>query len=210
MARGRPDAGAPAIAHLTAAERPPLLLASSSPRRRDLLAQIGLTPGRILSPDIDESPQRGELPRPYAERMAREKALAVPRGDGEVVLAGDTTVAAGRRILPQAESADDVRRFLALLSGRRHRVFSAVAVIDAEGTLRQKISESVVAFRRLHADDLAAYAACGEGLGKAGGYAIQGRAAAFTRFVSGSYSGIVGLPLYETATLLAAAGIAAD
>lgn len=187
--------------------RPPaLVLASSSPRRRDLLAQLGVTPARTLSPDIDETPHRGELPRPYAERMAREKALAVPRGQCECVLAGDTTVAAGRRIFPPAETAADVARFLALLSGRRHDVFSAVALIDAEGEVRVRTAASVVKFKRLHADEIAAYADSGEGVGKAAGYAVQGRAAALIPFLSGSYTGVVGLPLYETRALLGAAG----
>ena len=185
---------------------PALVLASSSPRRRELLAQIGIVPARIAAPGIDETPEKGELPRPYAERMAAEKAQAVERAPGECVLAGDTTVAAGRRILPQAESAEDVARFLKLLSGRRHRVFSAVALVDMAGRLRTRTAESIVRFKRLHAGEIAAYAASGEGVGKAGGYAVQGRAGAFIPFLSGSYSGVVGLPLYETRTLLASAG----
>lgn len=185
---------------------PALVLASSSPRRRELLAQIGVEPTRIQSPDIDETPRKGELPRPYAARMAREKALAVPREDGEIVLAGDTTVAAGRRILPQATDAADVERFLRLLSGRRHNVYSAMAVMGADGRLRERITENVVRFKRLSDAEIADYAASDEGLGKAGGYAIQGRAAGLIDFVSGSYSGVVGLPLYETRALLKAAG----
>ncbi|WBX85334.1 Maf family protein [Sphingosinicella microcystinivorans] len=186
---------------------PALVLASSSPRRRALLEQIGLVPARTLSPDIDETPRRGELPRDYAVRLAAEKAAAVPRGPGEAVIAGDTTVAAGRRILPPADTDDVVRQCLALLSGRRHRVYSAVAVIDADGRLRGRVAESIVAFKRLSAAEIDAYVRSGEGRGKAGGYAIQGRAAAFVRFLSGSYSGVVGLPLYEAAALLAASGI---
>lgn len=186
---------------------PALVLASSSPRRRALLEQIGIVPARTLSPDIDETPRRGELPRDYAVRLAAEKAAAVPRGPGEVVIAGDTTVAAGRRILPPAETDDIVRHCLTLLSGRRHRVFSAVAVIDAEGRLRERVAETIVTFKRLSAAEIDAYVRAGEGRGKAGGYAIQGRAAAFVRFLSGSYSGVVGLPLYETSALLAASGV---
>ena len=185
-----------------------LVLASSSPRRRDLLAQIGVTPADIRSPDIDEVPRKGELPRPYAERMASEKALAVPRADGEVILAGDTTVAVGRRILPQAETEADVAHFLRLLSGRRHRVYSCISVIDAEGTQRTRCAASQVRFKQLSEEEVAAYAASGEGIGKAGGYAIQGRAAGLIDFLSGSHSGVVGLPLYETRALLKALGLA--
>lgn len=186
---------------------PALVLASSSPRRRALLEQIGISPARTLSPDIDETPRRGELPRDYAVRLAAEKAAAVPRGPDEVVIAGDTTVAAGRRILPPADTDDIIRQCLTLLSGRRHRVFSAVAAIDAEGRLRQRVGVTIVTFKRLSDAEIDAYVRCGEGRGKAGGYAIQGRAAAFVRFLSGSYSGVVGLPLYETSALLAASGI---
>ena len=185
-----------------------LVLASSSPRRRDLLAQIGVVPGAIRSPDIDESPRKGELARPYAERMASEKALAVPRQEGEVVLAGDTTVALGRRILPQAENEGDVARFLRLLSGRRHRVHSAISVIDANEKQRTRCVTSQVKFKRLSEEEIAAYADSGEGIGKAGGYAIQGRAAGSIDFLAGSHSGVVGLPLFETRALLKAAGIA--
>ena len=186
---------------------PSLVLASSSPRRRDLLAQIGYVPARIESPDIDETPLKGETPRAYAVRLAAGKARAVRRGADEVVIAGDTTVATGRFIFPPAHGDDDVRRFLARLSGRRQRVLSAVAVIDVAGRLRQRLAESIVAFKRLSDAEIDAYVACGEGRGKAGGYAIQGRAAGFVRFLSGSYSGVVGLPLYEARALLEAAGL---
>lgn len=188
---------------------PQLVLASSSPRRRELLAQIGVTPARIASPDIDETPRKGELPRDYALRMATEKAAAVSRAEGEVVLAGDTVVALGRRILPRAADAAEVVQCLTLLSGRRHRVFSAIAMVDSEGRLRTRLSETILTFKRLHAQEIAAYAAHGEGEGKAGGYAVQGRAAMFVRWLAGSHSGVVGLPLAETAALLAAAGIIA-
>jgi septum formation protein len=186
---------------------PALVLASSSPRRRALLEQIGIVPARTLSPDIDETPRRGELPRDYAVRVASEKAAAVSREPGEAVIAGDTTVAAGRRILPPADTDEIVRQCLTLLSGRRHRVFSAIAVIDAEGRLRERVAETIVTFKRLSTAEIDAYVRAGEGRGKAGGYAIQGRAAAFVRFLSGSYSGVVGLPLYEASALLAASGI---
>ncbi len=187
-----------------------LILASSSPRRRDLLAQIGVTPDLIHSPDIDETPRKGELPRVYALRMAEEKARAVPRPDGAMVLAGDTTVALGRRVLPPADSDAMVSELVGQLSGRRHHVWSAVAFIDADGKMRSRISDTTVRFKRLSDAELAAYVACGEGLGKAGGYAIQGRAAALVDFLSGSYSGVVGLPLYEVRTLLKSAGYAVD
>ena len=192
-------------------DRSPLLvLASSSPRRRDLLARLGVEPDRIGSPDIDETPKAGELPRDYALRLAAEKARAVARAPGEIVLAGDTTVAAGRRILQQAGDADTNRRFLKLLSGRRHRVFSAVSLIDADGTQRSRCAESIVKFKPLHEREIAAYVASGEGIGKAGGYAIQGRAEALILWMSGSHSGIVGLPLYETRLLLKQGGYPLD
>jgi septum formation protein len=189
---------------------PQLVLASSSPRRRDLLARLGVVPARVASPDIDESPRKGEVPRVYALRMAEEKAQAVERNDGEIVLAGDTTVAVGRRILQQAADAEMQRGFLKLLSGRRHHVLSAVAVIDVDGRLRTRISDSIVRFKRLGDDEMDAYVASGEGLGKAGGYAIQGRAEALVDWMAGSHSGVIGLPLYETRILLRAAGYPLD
>ncbi len=193
---------------MTPTSPPKLVLASSSPRRRELLAQIGVEPDDVRSPDIDEEPRKGELPLPYAQRMASEKAGAVARHDGEVILAGDTTVTVGRRILPQAATEADVARFLKLLSGRRHRVHSAICVIDTDGKPRTRCATSQVRFKRLSDEEIAAYAACGEGIGKAGGYAIQGRAAGLIDFLSGSHSGVVGLPLFETRTLLKTAGIA--
>lgn len=183
-----------------------LVLASSSPRRRDLLSRIGVVPDRIASPDIDETPRKGELARVYALRMAVEKAHAVKREPGEIIIAGDTTVAVGRRILPQAADAEMQRGFLQLLSGRRHHVWSAVCVIDAEGRARSRISDSIVRFKRMSAAEMGAYIASGEGLGKAGGYAIQGRAEALIDWMAGSHSGVVGLPLYETRALLRASG----
>ena len=189
---------------------PKLVLASSSPRRRDLLARLGLIPDRVASPDIDENPRKGEVPRVYALRMAEEKAVAVARNAGEIVVAGDTTVAVGRRILPQAADAEMQRGFLELLSGRRHHVLSAVAVIDADGRMRSRICDSIVRFKRLGNDEIQSYIDCGEGLGKAGGYAIQGRAEALIDWMAGSHSGVIGLPLYETRALLRASGYPLD
>lgn len=185
-----------------------LVLASSSPRRRDLLARLGVVPSRVASPDIDESPHRAEVPRAYALRLAVEKACAVDRAAGEIVIAGDTTIALGRRILPPADTPDIQRDLLGKLSGRRHHCLSAVCVIDAAGTVRTRLADTIVAFKPLSAAEIDDYIACGEGLGKAGGYAIQGRAEAFVRFLSGSHSGVVGLPLFETRALLKTAGLA--
>lgn len=189
---------------------PSLILASSSPRRRDLLARLGVVPTRIASPNIDETPHKGEVPRVYALRMAEEKAVAVSRDAGEIVVAGDTTVAVGRRILPQAADADMQRGFLNLLSGRRHHVLSAVAVIDGNGKMRSRMCDSIVRFKRLSADEIESYIDSGEGLGKAGGYAIQGRAEALIDWMAGSHSGVIGLPLYETRALLRASGYSLD
>lgn len=191
---------------MTGPSSPTLVLASSSPRRRELLARIGAAPARIVSPAIDETPLKAERPRAYALRLAREKARAVERYEGEIVLAGDTTVALGRRILPPADDEAIQHRLLELLSGRRHACISAVCAIDAGGRERLRVAETVVAFKRLSSAEIAAYVASGEGLGKAGGYAIQGRAEALIRFISGSHSGVVGLPLFETRALLAASG----
>lgn len=185
---------------------PQLVLASSSPRRRDLLGRIGATPARIASPDIDETPLKGELPRAYALRLAQAKAAAVARTANEIVLAGDTTVALGRRILPPADDETIQRTLLGLLSGRRHSCISAICVIDRSGTVRTRTVETVVAFKRLTPAEIDSYIASGEGLGKAGGYAIQGRAEALIRFVAGSHSGVIGLPLFETRALLLSAG----
>ncbi|MES3094777.1 Maf family protein [Sphingomonas aerolata] len=185
-----------------------LVLASSSPRRRDLLARLGVVPSRVASPDIDESPHRAEVPRAYALRLAVEKACAVDRAEGEIVIAGDTTIALGRRILPPADTADIQRDLLGKLSGRRHHCLSAVCVIDAAGTVRTRLADTIVAFKPLSSAEIDDYIACGEGLGKAGGYAIQGRAEAFVRFLSGSHSGVVGLPLFETRALLKTVGLA--
>ncbi len=185
----------------------PLILASASPRRADLLAQIGAKADAIDPADIDESPRKAELPRDYAMRMAAEKAATVAaRHPGALVLAGDTVVACGRRILPKAEDEATARRCLDLMSGRRHHVLSAITLIDAEGKARHRLSDSIVTFKRLHPGEIAAYIESGEWHGKAGGYAIQGRAAGLIRALQGSHSGVVGLPLYETRALLMAAG----
>jgi septum formation protein len=184
---------------------PSLILASASPRRRELLARLGIEPARVTHANIDETPLKGELPRHYAERMAREKAAAAA-DSAACVLAGDTVVAVGRRILPKAEHEATARRCLELLSGRRHRVLSAVALLAPDGRLRERLSETAVRFKRLSAEEIEAYLASGEWHGKAGGYAIQGRAEGLIAWISGSHSGVVGLPLFETRALLKAAG----
>lgn len=186
---------------------PELILASASPRRRELLARLGIEPARVTHADIDESPHKGELPRTYSARMAREKAQAAA-DDQAFVLAGDTVVAAGRRILPKAEDEATARQCLELLSGRRHRVLSAVALRAPDGTLRERLSETQVRFKQLSAEEIAAYLAGGEWHGMAGGYAIQGSAEALVAWISGSHSGVIGLPLFETRALLRAAGFA--
>jgi nucleoside triphosphate pyrophosphatase len=180
-----------------------LVLASSSPRRRELLAQIGLVPDQILGPEINETPRRDELPRPYVERLARAKAEAAAGRcePGALILAADTVVAVGRRILPKAEDEATARQCLALLSGRRHRVITAVVLRHRNG-LSERVVESVVAFSRITAQQMDGLIAASDWHGKAGGYAVQGHAAAFVRFLSGSYSNVVGLPLFETAQLL--------
>jgi len=186
---------------------PGLILASASPRRRELIARLGITPAGIAATDIDETPAKAELPRDYARRMAREKALAAPGGD-DFVLAGDTVVALGRRILPKAEDEATARRCLELLSGRRHRVLSAIALKSPAGKLHERLSETVVRFKPLTRAEVDAYIAGGEWHGKAGGYAIQGAAEGLIAWISGSHSGVVGLPLFETRALLKAAGFA--
>ena len=187
------------------------ILASASPRRLDLLAQLGLRPDHVVPSDIDETAQKGELPRPYAARLAREKAEAVASLHPQsIVLAADTVVAVGRRILPKAETEEQARACLRLLSGRRHHVYTAIAVIDASGQRRERVSDTVVTVKRLTDDEIDAYIRSGEWHGKAGGYAIQGRFAAHVRAMSGSYSGVVGLPLYEANALLTASGLAAS
>src|ERR1700724_716772 len=186
---------------------PTLVLASASPRRLDLLRQIGIVPDYVEPADIDETPRQGELPNGHVVRLAEEKARAVrPRHPEAFILAADTVVACGRRILPKAEDEATARACLALLSGRRHRVYGGIALLTPNGDLALRRVVSQVGFKRLSEQELAAYLACGEWHGKAGGYAIQGRAAALIPWIAGSYSNVVGLPLYETAQLLAGRG----
>jgi septum formation protein len=187
------------------ADRPRLILGSASPRRLELLAILGVTPDAVRPPEIDEDPQAAELPRPYVERMAREKALAVTADPGDIVLCADTTVAVGRRILGKPADAGEAAAMLTLLGGRRHRVLTAVAVRRG-AHLWQRTVDSRVAMKRLSDAELNGYLATGDWQGKAGAYGIQGPAAALIPWISGSHSAIVGLPLAETAQLLAAAG----
>lgn len=191
--------------------QPNLILASASPRRLDLLAQIGVVPDRVAPAHIDESPLTGEMPAQYALRMAREKAEAAfnsefaTLGPADLVLAADTVVACGRRILPKAESEDQAKHCLALLSGRAHRVYSAVVVRNADRSSERNVMTRV-RFARLSSSDIQTYLEGGEWQGKAGGYAIQGHAAAFVAAINGSYSAVVGLPLFETYRLLVGLG----
>ena len=186
---------------------PSLILASASPRRRELLARLGIEPAAVVSTDIDETPTPAEVPRVYAQRMAREKALAVGVADS-FVLCGDTVVALGRRILPKAEDEATARKCLTLLSGRRHVVLSAIALRAPDGSMRERLSETIVRFKRLSSAEIDAYLAGGEWHGKAGAYAIQGSAEGLIAWISGSHSGVMGLPLFETRALLLAAGFA--
>ena len=190
---------------MTATEPIRLILASASPRRLELLGRVGVIPDAIIPAEIDETPGRNELPSVYARRIAAEKARAVAE-PGSLTLAADTVVAAGRRILPKTETENEARAALMLLSGRRHRVLSALTLIDTRGQARHRLSTSIVTFKRLSEDELTAYLASGEWHGKAGGYAIQGRAEALVHSLAGSHSGVMGLPLYETRALLRAAG----
>ncbi|MBY0337846.1 MAG: Maf family nucleotide pyrophosphatase [Acetobacteraceae bacterium] len=193
----------PARARPPVIPRPPLALASASPRRLDLLTRIGIAPDRVVATDIDESPRKAELPRQLAARLAAAKAeAAAALAPGHVILAADTVVGVGRRILGKPEGRDEARRFLGLLSGRRHRVTTGLALRLPDGTVRSRLVETQVAFQRLLPAQIDAYLDTGEWQGKAGGYAIQGRAEMFVRFLSGSHSNVVGLPLFETAQLL--------
>ncbi len=182
-----------------------LILGSGSPRRLELLAGLGILPDAVLPPDIDETPRKGELPRAYAARLAAEKAAAVAAADDDIVLCADTTVALGRRILGKPADAAEAAAFLTMLGGRRHQVVTAVAVRRG-ARLWQRDSVSAVRMKRLSDAELNAYLAGGDWRGKAGGYGIQGPAGAFIPWISGSYSGIMGLPVAETAALLASAG----
>ncbi len=184
---------------------PSLILASASPRRLELLTRLGVTPTQVAAADIDETPAPREVPRAYAQRMAREKALGVPGGEAHV-LGGDTVVALGRRILPKAEDEATARRCLTLMSGRRHSVLSAIALKAPDGSLRERLSETIVRFKPLSAAEIDAYIAGGQWHGKAGGYAIQGSAEGLIAWISGSHSGVIGLPLFETRALLRSAG----
>lgn len=182
-----------------------LILGSASPRRKELLAQLGIVPDAILPPDIDEDPRKDELPRPYCARIALEKVLAVAAGEDDIVLCADTTVALGRRILGKPKDAGEAARFLTDLGGRRHQVITAVAVRRG-GRVWTRESVSAVKMKRLSDAELNAYLSSHDWQGKAGGYGIQGAASAFIPWISGSFTGIVGLPLAETAALLTAAG----
>lgn len=182
-----------------------LVLASASPRRKQLLAQIGIAPDAVSPADIDETPIQGEPPRAYAERLGVEKAQAV-HADGQYTLAGDTVVALGRRILPKAETDAEVRACLELISGRSHHVMTSVCLIGPDGQVAKRLSDTRVIVKRLTADEIAAYVDSQEGIGKAGGYAIQGLFGAHIKQISGSYTGVMGLPVFETAQLLTGLG----
>jgi len=193
--------------------RPKLVLASGSPRRLSLVNQVGIEPDALRPTDIDETPKRGELPRAYTTRLAREKAeaaLTMVRIDDELkgsyILAADTVVAVGRRILPKAELLDEAAQCLRLLSGRNHRVHTAISLVTPKETFRSRYVETRVRFKRLSDEDIEAYLASGEWRGKAGGYAAQGIAGGFLVKIVGSYSNIIGLPLYETLSLLSGEG----
>ena len=186
---------------------PKLVLASASPRRRELLAQIGIVPDAVDPAELDESPLPRELPGPHAARLAHEKAQAVAaRHPGACVLGADTVVACGRRILPKPEEAGEARRCLQRLSGRGHRVYGGVCVVGPDGTVRRRLVQTVVRFKRLEEPEIERYIASGEWQGKAGGYAIQGLAASLVRSINGSYSNVVGLPLFEVSQLLKGLG----
>lgn len=183
------------------------ILASASPRRLDLLKQIGVTPDHVIPAAIDETPLKAELPRDYALRVALAKARTVmAQREGAFILSADTVVACGRRILPKAEDEAGARACLALLSGRRHRVVNGIALALPDGQVRTRVTETVVQFKSLSQDEIEGYIASGEWLGKAGGYAIQGRAAVFVKFIRGSYSTVVGLSLYDTMQMLKGSG----
>lgn len=186
-----------------------LILASASPRRLALLDQIGITPDQVLAADIDETPRRGELPADYARRMAREKAAAATHdlAAGAAILAGDTVAARGRMILPKTETEDEARQCLSLLSGRRHRVLGGIALRRPDGRVVTRLVTSRVTMKRLTASEIDSYIATGDWQGKAGGYAIQGPAAALVRHIEGSYSNIVGFSLYDIAAMLRGNGL---
>ena len=186
-----------------------LVLASASPRRRDLLAQIGIEPDEVMPADIDETALKNELPRIYAQRMGLEKALAVHRPEYYTV-AGDTVVALGRRILPKAETDDQVRECLQFLSGRAHHVLTSLVVVSPDGRRSEKLNDTRCIMKRLTDREIASYIGSGEGLGKAGGYGIQGRAGAFVKHISGSYTGVMGLPVHDVISALTGLGDGLD
>ena len=186
---------------------PRLILASASPRRLDLLARIGVKPDAVVPADVDENIPKGELPRQHALRLAREKAEAVAAREGDaLVLAADTVVAVGRRILPKVEDEATLRACMKLLSGRRHRVLTGVALVIPGGGIRERLGETMIAMKRLSDEEIDYYAGHGEWRGKAGGYALQGYGEVYVRHIAGSYSNVVGLPLAETRMLLKSAG----
>jgi septum formation protein len=203
----RPDASAPPSGPARTPESA-LVLASASPRRLDLLRQVGVVPMAVEPAELDETPGKRETPRAYAERMARAKAHAVAgRHPGCYVLAADTVVAAGRRILDKPADEAQARARLELLSGGRHRVFGGVSAIAPDGRSAVRVVQTIVRFKRLHPDEIEGYLAGGEWRGKAGGYAIQGAAAAFVPWINGSYTNVVGLPVVETLKLLDGLGL---
>ena len=186
---------------------PRLILASASPRRLDLLARIGIVPDAVVPADVDESVPKGELPRDHALRLARVKAEAVAsQHPNDLILAADTVVAVGRRILPKVEDEATLRACMQLLSGRRHRVLTGVVVMSADGAMRERLVEIMIAMKRLSPQEIDYYASHGEWRGKAGGYALQGYGEVYVRHIAGSYSNVVGLPLAETRILLQASG----
>lgn len=193
---------------MSGSSTPRFILASASPRRLDLLAQIGLTPDAVCPADINEDPMPGELPRGHALRLAQEKAAVIAGVEpGSVILAADTVVGVGRRILPKAETEQQARECLALMSGRGHRVFTGVAIVDVDGEMRSRVVETRLRMKRLSQPEIESYIASGEWQGKAGGYGIQGYADAFISRLIGSYTNVVGLPLFETRNLLISARV---
>lgn len=205
--RSGPRAPGPTRRHSVSQNLAPLILASASPRRLELLHQVGVAPDGVDPAEIDETPRRDEKPADYAKRIARDKLAAVaPRHPGAFVLAADTVVACGRRILPKAEDAATARACLTRLSGRRHRVLGGVILQAPDGRRAARLVVTQVGFKRLQADEIAAYLDSGEWHGKAGGYAVQGRAAAFVPRINGSYTNVVGLPVVETLALLRGLG----
>ena len=195
----------PRAASITASSNVRLILGSASPRRLELLSQLGITPDAVLPPDIDETPHKGELPRSYCARIAREKVAAVSCGPEDIILCADTTVALGRRILGKPRDAGQAAEFLLALGGRRHTVITAIAVRRGDRVWSREV-ESAVKMKRLSDAELNTYLASNDWQGKAGGYGIQGMAGAFIPWISGSFSAIMGLPVAETAALLATAG----